>query len=291
MHHVRPGRALRLAALAFTALTLAACAADDALEPAADADADADASELAGQRFTVAVQSAWPPIGFLDEDGELTGVALDVAAELSERLGIEFAFEKPAFADMIPGVQSGRYDFGLWGADVTAERLEIVDQLSWMVSGYYLQALDGTEHRAGDDLSGICGLDIALVNGQTTEPTLRAASEACVASGDPEIGILTFPDQPTAELAVESGRADLATVGSQSYAYASEQEPGAWRLASDMIEPHHNGMVFTQGDPVAPVIAEALNAMIDDGTYAAILEEWNVTDSAVDEAMLNPELP
>ncbi|RBM22988.1 transporter substrate-binding domain-containing protein [Streptomyces sp. PT12] len=289
MRHTRPRSALPLAALAAAALTLSACGADDAPEPAADA--DTREGELAGQRFTVAVQSAWPPIGFLDEDGELTGVALDVAAELSERLGIEFAFEKPAFADMIPGVQSGRYDFGLWGADVTAERLEIVDQLSWMVSGYYLQAPDGTDHRAGDDLSGICGLDVALVNGQTTEPALRAASEECAANGDPEIGILTFPDQPTAELAVESGRADLATVGSQSYAYASEQEPGAWRLASDMIEPHHNGMVFTRGDPVAPVIADALNAMIADGTYAAILERWNVTDSAVDEAILNPELP
>ncbi|UYP18354.1 transporter substrate-binding domain-containing protein [Rhodococcus sp. Z13] len=276
-------RSASLAGLALAATVgLTACSSSDS-------DADDATAESVATEYTVAVQSAWPPIGFLEGE-ELQGVAIDVAAELSERLNIDFTFEKPAFADMIPGVQSGRYDFGLWSADVTAERMQIVDQVSWMKSGYYLEAPAGSAIQAGDDLTGICGLTVALVQGQTTQVTLEEVSQKCVADGKDPITLSTFPDQPSSELAVKSGRADVATVGSQTFGYTESIRPGEWMRVSALLNPVYNGMVFPEGSDIAPQIADAVNELIADGTYAEILEKWNVSDSAIERAEVDPEI-
>ena len=38
------------------------------------------------------------------------------------------------------------------------------------------------------------------------------------------------------------------------------------------------------------LVADTMNALIEDGTYAAILEHWGVESMGVEEAVINPEV-
>ncbi|MNT51808.1 hypothetical protein D3C72_1887940 [compost metagenome] len=51
------------------------------------------------------------------------------------------------------------------------------------------------------------------------------------------------------------------------------------------------GIAVTKADTeLTQLIADTLNAMIDDGTYQAVLDHWGVGSMALEEAVINPEV-
>jgi len=275
-----------LSAAALAVLTGCASSTADTA-PSATAAPGSDAP-LAGESFVIAVSDDENPFGFTDEDGAFTGVTADLLAELADRLGFEYTTEATDFAAAIPGVQSGKYDFAFRQMGITAERIDILDLVAWKRDGVTFEKLQTSDVEIGEDFSGICGLTVGILQGEAqSEATLLGLSDDCVAAGDDAITISPFPDRATADLAVKSGRVDIATNSLGQFGLLLAAEPDVFAQTGPEFNPVFQGLGFPEGSELAEVFRDALNELIADGTYGEILAAYDVSDVAVEKSEID----
>jgi polar amino acid transport system substrate-binding protein len=138
-------RSLLAAALLALIVPLAACGGDDSStatdEPAGSDETTAaagegpcaeDPTDLLAEVcdkgvFTVSTDSAYPPQSSLNEQtGELEGFDIDVATEIAKRLGLEVAWEEPAWDVITAGSWNGRWDSTVGSMTPTNERQQVL---------------------------------------------------------------------------------------------------------------------------------------------------------------------
>jgi ABC-type amino acid transport substrate-binding protein len=75
----------------------------------------------------VSTDPAYPPQSALNEEtGEYEGFDIDVATEIATRLGVEVAWEAPAWDVIIAGGWNDRWDMSVGSMTVTAERADVL---------------------------------------------------------------------------------------------------------------------------------------------------------------------
>lgn len=241
----------------------------------------------------VAAFNDWPPDEFV-ENGELKGWSIDMAKAMSERIGVPFEITGTSFDAIIPGLVSKRFDAGFSSFGVTPERLQSLDFIPQRMEGtaYAFPAAKSYEIDAEDDL---CGHSIAVMTGAWDYQYLLKVSKAtCVDAGKPPIDLQQFTTQNAAELAVSSGRVEMVGAGSAKLMYLAKQT-GKFKVSTLISNAVYNGIGVRSGDPLGPVLRDALQAMIDDGSYRTILEKWGVNGGLLQKAVLidqanpNPE--
>lgn len=72
----------------------------------------------------VAMEGAWAPWTYHDEDDNLVGYDVEVAQNIAEKLGVEVEFIEGAWDGLLAGLDAGRYDIMVNGVGVTEERAE-----------------------------------------------------------------------------------------------------------------------------------------------------------------------
>ena len=106
------------------------------------------------EKLVMATNAEFPPYEYV-EDGKIVGIDAEISALIAEKLGMELEIVDVAFDSIIPGVQSGKYDMGMAGLTVNAERLEKVSFSTSYATG--IQAVivkDGSDIKTIDDLAG-----------------------------------------------------------------------------------------------------------------------------------------
>lgn len=246
---------------------------------------DAVPSEYQKNGVNVAAFNDWPPDEFV-ENGELKGWSIDMAKAMSDKLGIEFKFTPTSFDAIIPGLASKRFDAGFSSFGVTEERLEVLDFVPQRKEGtaYAFLKEKSFDIQSEKDL---CGHSIAVLTGAWDFQYLtKVSDETCVKAGAAGIDLQQFTTQNAAELAVSSGRVEMVAAGSAKLQYLAKQTGrfGVSKLTSNAV---FNGIGVRRDDPLGPVLRDALQAMIDDGTYAALMAKWGVDGSGMlDKALL-----
>jgi polar amino acid transport system substrate-binding protein len=288
-------RTIALSSAATLMLALSACATG-----AADTDTDAVGSDakvaesaivlpedFAGRSLTTTVLSNFAPLSFLSDGGELTGLDYDLAQAIGEKLGVEVTTEANSFENELLGVDASKYDW-MGAAAITTERLEKFDMTSYLTTG---DALVVTEDSAdiGDDLSDLCGMSIGLLTGDRLVAVLEQASADCATAGDKAIDIQTYPAIADAQLATKAGNIDAWYTGKIYAAYSMERAPNTWKITGPQPRPLvTSGIITRKGSGMAEALAQAINEMIEDGSYDAVFAKWGLEDQGVTTAEVNP---
>lgn len=283
----RIARTARIIAAAGLVAALGACSSPAAEGEGSEAP-EAAQGALAGQSFVIAVSEDEVPFGYVDASGDFVGVTADLIEALAENLGFEYTVEATDFAAAIPGIQSGKYDFAFRQMGITQERIGILDLVSWKQDGVLFEKAATSAIEIGDAFEGICGLTVGILNGEAqSEATLIRLSKECVAKGEQPVAISPFADRATADLAVKSGRVDLATNSVGMFGATQDAQPGVFESTGPSFNLVFQGLGFPEGSELAPIIRDALNELIADGTYGAILEAHGVAGIAVAEAQID----
>ncbi len=224
-----------------------------------------------------AVFNDWAPDEFVDADGQLKGWSVDIAREMEERLGVSFAFEGTSFDAIIPGLQSKRFDAGFSSFGTTAERLKTLDFVSQRKIGtsFAYPANSKLDIKTAADA---CGLKVAVLNGSWDLGLLEKLN-ANECKDKPAV-IQTHGTQAQAELAVRSARADTTVAGSAKLAYMAKQT-GDLKVSELVLSPVNSCIGVRKGDPLGQVMTDAIQSMIDDGTYEKIMAKWGLNDSGM----------
>jgi polar amino acid transport system substrate-binding protein len=79
------------------------------------------------QPLVVAMELQYPPFEMSDEQGNPTGISVDMAYDLGEYLGRPVVIENTAWTGLIPSLQTGKADIILSSMTINDERDKVVD--------------------------------------------------------------------------------------------------------------------------------------------------------------------
>lgn len=137
----------------------------------------------------------------------------------------------------------------------------------------------------------VCGKKIAVQTATVQVDDLTARSKKCTDAGKAKITIDQYQKQSDATNAVNTGKDEAMLADSPIVAYAVKQTNGTLELVGDIYDSAPYGYAVAKDQTeFANVIAEAVKALIADGTYKQILDKWGVTAGAVTTAEVNPSV-
>jgi polar amino acid transport system substrate-binding protein len=241
--------------------TAAAPAVDDALAAKVPDMIKSDGKLLLGTDPTYA------PNEFLDTDGKtVIGFDVDLFNAVAAKLGLQTEWQPSKFADIIPGVQSGKYEAGVSSFTINDERKQQVNMISYFNAGTQWGTKKGNPADVQPD--DACGMKVAVQTATVQETKdLPQRNKDCESAGKPAITIDSYQDQGQATAAVVSGKDDAFLADSPVVAYAVKQINGQLELLGDIYGAAPYGYVIKQDQAdFALTIADAVKALIADGT-------------------------
>jgi len=234
--------------------------------------------------LVIGTDAAYPPNEYKNEAGDPIGWGIELAEGIAAKLGLEPEFQIAKFDNIIPSVTGGKADIGESSFTDNVEREKQVDFVNYYTAGIQWASPKGKDV----DPNNACGLKVAVQAG-TTEDTdeVPAKSDACVAAGKPPIEKLKFDTQDAASNAVVLGQADAMSADSPVTLYAIAQTGDKLQPAGETFDVAPYGIVVAKDSELTKAVQAALQSMVDDGSYQAILDEWGVADGGIDEITIN----
>ncbi len=261
--------------LAITALIAAACGGGEA-------DSDLLASIEDEGVLTVSTDPAYPPQSSLNEDtGEYEGFDIDVATEIAERIGVDVAWEAPAWETITAGSWNGRWDLSVGSMTITPERSEV---LHFSSPYYYTPAVVAVladDTSINDLTTDLDGQAIAVCGACTYDFYLQGTLEIPGESfdfviDDPEI-ITTDTDTTALEQLVQ-GRV-VAAMSSATTIQAGIDAGLPIRVVGDPLfyEPLAaaiDASATLDTDAFVNRVSEIIDEMHEDGTLSELSNTW-----------------
>ena len=243
-------------------------------------------------KFTVAVNPWDPPVATYATDAKtVVGTDPDLAQLLADSLGLELELVPVAWEDWPLGVSSGKYDAVISNVTVTEERKAKFDFSTYRrdVLGFYVKA--DSKISAIREPKDVAGLKVITGAGTNQEKIILEWDRENVAAGLKPIEVQYYDDRAAANLAIQSGRADVEFNPNASLAYASAVKggtklvgtvSGGWPVTAEIA------VTTKKGAGLADALTIAINDRIKDGSYGKALEHWSLTSEAIDQSRTNP---
>jgi polar amino acid transport system substrate-binding protein len=244
-------------------------------------------------KLIVGTSPTYPPLEFKDPTTlELKGLDIDLAVEIGRRLGLKTEWREQSFDQLINSLDTGRIDMGASGITDIPERREKVDYVDYFATGTQLFTL--REQAAGlNKPEDVCGKPVAVNRNGIFFIRMRAFSEQrCVAKGLPEVRFSLTDKTADARLQLIQGRVVAAAQGVDAIRYLNEQanspDRGKFVLIGEPVAIDVAGFGFAkQNGALRDAVADALEAMMQDGTYAAIFTKWELPYAKMSAVTIN----
>jgi polar amino acid transport system substrate-binding protein len=235
--------------------------------------------------LTVAADATYAPNEFTGFDGRtVIGMDPDLMHAIGAVLGLKVNVVNVAFETIIPELAAGRYDVGASSFTDTKRREKTVDFVTYLSVGQAL--LTKTEGPHLNALREICGHSVAVEQGTIEFENVVKQAKICQQEGRPRISLLLFPDQSSANIALQNGSAEVDYADSPIIAY-QVQQLGANVRSGPAFDPQPYGLALPKGNGMAKPVLEALKVLMKNGTYAAILKRWQLEDAAITNPVIN----
>jgi polar amino acid transport system substrate-binding protein len=238
-----------------------------------------------GGKLVVGVDSTYAPNEYKDNSGKVVGFDVDLFNAVAAKLGLQTSWVTADFANIIPGVQGGKYSIGVSSFTDNKERQKQVDFVDYFSAGTQWAAPKGKTV----DPNNACGLTVAVQTGTVeAAPDLPDRSAACTKAGKKKITIQKYVAQSDATTAVALGKVDAMAADSPITAYAVKQTNGKLQLAGSIYDAAPYGYAISKkAGTFKTAVQKALQEMIDDGSYATICAKWGDTAGQVKTATIN----
>lgn len=282
------GKPLALLSFLILALLLAMAAAcgddddggDDGGSPTGDGTIDiSGVPELEDGTLTVGSDIAYAPIEFYIEGTETPdGLDIDLAKAMAQVLGVEVEFVNSGFDGLIGALGTEDFDVIMSAMTITDERSEEIDFVPYVNVGTGILVPAGNPDNI-QSIEDLCGLTVSVQVGTIQVEQLEAANEDC----DEEINIVTFDTNPLAVEDLRTGGSDANLADFPVAFVDAEASEGDLEVLDVQIEPAPYGIgVRKDSTELKAVLEEALAAIKASGDYATILENWSLSDAALD---------
>lgn len=234
---------------------------------------------------------ASPPLGFYATDDKTRiGSEIDLATLVADTLGLKVEFEAVSWENLFVGLDSSKFDAVFSNVTVTEERKEKYDFATYRLDDLAFETKKGAGAIKGP--ADVAGKKISVSSGTNQEKILVDWSEQNEKAGRDPVDIVYFQKDTDYYLALQSGRIDahLGPHPSAAYHVASAgQTEIAGKLSGGGDQVQGKIAATTKKDSgLVEAYAAAIDHVIQDGSYAKVLDRWGLASEAVPKSEINP---
>ena len=260
--------------------SLAACGGSSESEKTqgGSAGADSGSQTAAAETLIVGFDSAFPPMGFVGDDGEYTGFDLDLAAEVADRLGMGIEYKPIDWNSKDMELDSGTINCIWNGFTMTGRE----DDYEW--SDPYMKNEQIFVVRGDSDYTSAADLAGKVIDVQMDSSAQHALDENQeLASTFSEIRPVA--DYLTCLMELESGAVEAVAMDEVFASYYITQNDKDFKILDDVIAEEEYAVGFKKGNTeLRDQVNDTLKEMAADGTMAEISEKWFGDDLTTIEA-------
>lgn len=217
----------------------------------------------------VGCDTSFPPMGFIGDDGELTGFDLELAELVAKKLGVKSQPQAINWDAKEMELNNGNIDVIWNGYTITKDRNAKVEYTKpYLNNQQVLVVAADSPYQVKADLKG------KTVGAQVKSAGLDALN------ADAEF-VATLADLPEYEdysyalLDLETSRLDAVAVDQVLIGYAMQQKPGKYRILDEGLCDEYYGIGCAK-DSVAlrEAIDKALDELFEDGSIEKLSTKW-----------------
>lgn len=238
-------------------------------ETVENADNDENETENDGEKLTiedgvlkVGTSADFAPFEYV-ENGEITGIDVDIIKAVGEKMGLDVQVQDMNFKAILASLGSGKIDAGVAAISVTEERKQSVD-----FSDPYAQTILKIMVAKDSDIKGPEDLEGKKIGAQ-----LGTTGEAYAKDDFGEENVQSFDKYYAAVQALANGKVDAVIMDAapaKNYADASDL-----KLLDTAYAEEEYSIAFTKGNKALVDAAnKALKELKEDGTIDSILEKY-----------------
>ena len=237
------------------------------------------ASVASDGRLVFGTDASYPPNEFTAQDGTtIIGMDVDLGTAVAQKLGLTPEFQNSAFSGIIPGIAKCTS----WACPRSRSTTSACRPWTWSATSPRAPACGEGRQPGRHHSDNLCGRGGRRAGGTVQVDDIAARSKACTDAGKPAIEVTELQQQTDVTLALTSNRVAAMLADSPVASYAVTTTDGAVevdrRTVGHSALRHHHGQ---EPGAVHQAVQGALQALIADGTYKAILEKWNVANGAI----------
>ena len=227
-------------------------------------------SEIQNRGYiTVAMEGTWAPWTYHDEEGELVGFDVEVAAAVAEELGVEVRYEEGEWDGLLAGVESGRYDIMVNGVGYTEERAQAYD----FSEPYCYNKTDLIVRSDNDEISSLEDLE-----GKTTCNSANSTYQFIAEEYGATVLDVETLDGTLEMVLAGPERADATLNAEASFLDYMKEHPDAELKIVDYYSELENVCIIMPKGESSDSLREAINGAIDklreDGTLTELSNKY-----------------
>ncbi len=217
--------------------------------------------------LVVGLEGTYPPFGYRDPAGKLTGFDVDVITAVANKLGAKPQFVTTEWSGIIAGLQAGKFDVIANQVSITPEREKVLDfSVPYIYSAAQViqRKDDKTDYRVPANFKD---KKVAVVLGSNYVPMVKAIPGAVVK---------TYPGAVEYLSDLASSRVDAGVNDRLLLPYLIRQSNLPLRQGALLPgESTRMGIPFRQGNPeFAKAIDAAFNDLKANGTLQSLSKKW-----------------
>lgn len=234
-------------------------------------------SDNRAEKRLVIGSDIYAPYFYIDDNGDFTGIDVEIAHEACGRMNIQPVFKKIAWQNKDVYLENGAVDC-LWGSFTINGREELY---SW--AGPYLKSRQVAVVRADSDiyrLSDLSGKRIAVQNGSKPE-------ELFLNNKLPQIigleNVYSLPSVDTVFAALRKGYVDACAGHEAAYRELIKNSGGEYRVLEEPLLQADLGVAFYResASPIKAELTKVLKEMGADGTIEKIISPYGLGNSGL----------
>ena len=233
------------------------------------------ADVLAKGKLIMGFDEAYPPMGFVNEDGEHVGFDIDLAKEVTKRLGVELVLQPISWDAKELELNGGNIDCIWSGLTITDERKEQMlftmpylanEQIMVVKADSGIASVADVTGKVLGTQAGSASVDVLEANPQVKE------SLAEIALSDDFVAAL---------MDLKLGGIDVLLIDSVvgNYYIAQQADPTEFAVLPEVLQAEEYGIAVRKDEVT---LADAINAKLieiaEDGTLDTIRAAWFAND-------------
>jgi polar amino acid transport system substrate-binding protein len=242
------------------------------------------------QSLRVGSDISYAPLEFYAPGSKrVEGFDYDLAQALAVKMGVSVAFQNHDFDGLIKSLNAGKYDLVISAMNDTRERARQVDFVDYFLAGSGILVPAGNPHHVFN-LASLCGMTVDLQRGTAQDAAISAQSKRCVAVGLHPIAVLSYAtdDEALKQFLAGKSMAHISDYPVVSHLARTLGGGKAYFVVGRQFGVVPYGIAVSKKDAtLRDRVQIALKAIIDDGTYDALLKKWGLEQGAMRSAPIN----
>ena len=231
---------------------------------------------LAKKKFVLGLDDSFPPMGFRNEKNEIVGYDVDLAREVTKRLGVELVLQPIDWAAKEQELNTHQIDCIWNGFTITDERRKNILYTPPYLKNAQVIVVKGDS--PVNTLKDLAGKIAGTQAGSSSVEAIDAAADFKASLKD----VVMYKDFLTALMDLDVGWIDAVVIDLVVANDNINRSGKSFKILKETLEDEEFGIGFRLGDKaLADKVWETLLAMAKDGTVAKIATQWLGADISI----------